>query len=63
MVWTCREKTGRLCCKKRRQTTRGRERFRKTIRETIKKDLEINDLGRIMVMDRVMYWVCCDLNL
>ncbi|KAH1190561.1 Protein transport protein Sec24-like [Glycine max] len=33
----------------RRQTIRGRERPKKTIREVIKKDLELNDLDRSMV--------------
>ena len=35
----------------RRQTARGRGRPKKTIREVIKKDLEINDLNRSMVLD------------
>jgi len=34
------------------QITRGRGRPRKTIRETIKKDLEINGLEKDMVFDR-----------
>ena len=48
MVWACREKTGRLCSEERRvdqmerrQTIRGRGRPKKTIREVIKKDLEL----------------------
>jgi hypothetical protein len=38
------------------QITRGRERPRKTIRETIEKDLEINELNRNMVYDRT-FWL------
>ena len=38
----------------RSQTTRGRGRPRKTIREVIKKDLEINDLDRSMVLNRTL---------
>ena len=34
------------------QITRGRGRPRKTIRETIKKDLEINELERNMIYDK-----------
>jgi len=37
------------------QITRGRGRPRKTIRESIKKDLEINDLERNMVYDRTLW--------
>ena len=37
------------------QITKGRGRPRKTIRETIAKDLEINDLDRNMVFDRT-FW-------
>jgi hypothetical protein len=36
------------------QITRGRGRPRKTIRETIRKDLEINDLDQNMVYDRTL---------
>ena len=36
------------------QTTRGRGRRKKTIREVIKKDLEINDLDRSMVLDKIL---------
>jgi hypothetical protein len=36
------------------QITRGRGRPRKTIRETIKKDLEINELEKDMVLDRTL---------
>ncbi|KAL5164575.1 Craniofacial development protein 2 [Glycine soja] len=39
----------------RRQTIRGRGRPKKTIREVIKKDLEINDLDRSMVLDRTLW--------
>jgi len=35
--------------------TRGRGRPRKPIRETIQKDLEINELNRNMVYDRVLW--------
>ncbi|KAH1188137.1 hypothetical protein GmHk_U059979 [Glycine max] len=38
----------------RRQTIRGRGRPKKTIREVIKKDLELNDLDRSMVLDRTI---------
>lgn len=37
--------------------TRGRGKRRKTIRETINKDLEINELDRNMVCDRTL-WRC-----
>ena len=36
------------------QITRGRGRPRKTIRETIRKDLEINELEKDMVFDRTL---------
>jgi len=36
------------------QITRGRGRLRKTIRETIEKDLEINELDRDMMYDRTL---------
>jgi len=36
------------------QITRGRGRPRKTIRETIRKDLEINELDQNMVYDRTL---------
>lgn len=36
----------------RSQTIRGRGRLRKIIREIIKKDFEIDDLDRSMVLDR-----------
>ncbi|KAH1257082.1 Craniofacial development protein 2 [Glycine max] len=39
----------------RRQTIRGRGRPKKTIREVIKKDLELNDLDRSMVLDRILW--------
>jgi len=37
------------------QITRGKGRPRKTIRETIKKDLEINELERNMVYNRTLW--------
>lgn len=37
------------------QTTRGRGRPRKTISEVIKKDLEINNLVRSMVLDKTLW--------
>jgi len=44
------------------QITRGRGRPRKTIREIIKKDLEINELDRNMVYDRTLpYFDPCSL--
>ena len=39
----------------RRQTIRGRGRLKKNIREVIKKDLEINDLERSMVLNRTLW--------
>ena len=39
----------------RRQTIRGRGRPKKTIREVIKKDLELNDLNRSMVLDITLW--------
>ncbi|KAH1264620.1 hypothetical protein GmHk_01G000510 [Glycine max] len=39
----------------RRQTIRGRGRPKKTIREVIKKDLEMNGLDRSMVLDRTLW--------
>ncbi|KAL5128533.1 Craniofacial development protein 2 [Glycine soja] len=39
----------------RRQTIRGRGRPKKTIREVIKKNLELNDLDRSMVLDRTLW--------
>ncbi|RZB42906.1 hypothetical protein D0Y65_053489 [Glycine soja] len=39
----------------RRQTIRGRGRPKKTIREVIKKDLELHDLDRSMVLDRTLW--------
>ncbi|KAH1204730.1 Retrovirus-related Pol polyprotein from type-1 retrotransposable element R2 [Glycine max] len=39
----------------RRQTIRGRGKPKKTIREVIKKDLELNDLDRSMVLDRILW--------
>ncbi|KAL5156139.1 hypothetical protein HKD37_19G055060 [Glycine soja] len=38
----------------RRQTIRDRGRPKKTIREVIKKDLELNDLDRSMILDRTL---------
>jgi hypothetical protein len=37
------------------QITKGRGKLRKTIRGTIKKDLEINELDRNMVFDRTLW--------
>jgi hypothetical protein len=37
------------------QITRGRERPRKTIRETIRKDLENNELDQKMVYDKTLW--------
>lgn len=39
----------------RRQTIRGRGRPRRTIAKVIKKDLEINNLDRSMVLDRTLW--------
>jgi len=36
------------------QIARSRGRLRKTIRETIKKDLDINELDRDMIYDRTL---------
>lgn len=38
----------------RSHTARGRRRLRKIIREIIKKDLEINDLDRNMIINRTL---------
>lgn len=38
----------------RSQTVRVRERPKKTIREIIKNDLEVNDLDRSMVLDIIL---------
>ena len=38
----------------RRQTIQGRGRPKKTLREVIKKDLEINGFDRSMVLDRTL---------
>jgi len=37
------------------QITRGKGRPRKTIRETIREDLEINELDQNMVYDRTLW--------
>lgn len=37
------------------QTIGSRGRFRKTIRETIKKDIKINELDRKMVLDKTLW--------
>jgi hypothetical protein len=37
------------------QITRGRERPIKTIRGTVKKDLEINELDKDMINDRTLW--------
>jgi len=37
------------------QVKRGRGRSKKTIRETIKKDLEVNELDPNMVFDRTLW--------
>lgn len=45
----------RLVKMKDSQITRGRAKLRKIIRETIKKDLEINELDWNMVYDRILW--------
>jgi len=60
VVWACREKTDRLCSEESRpdgeKTNNSRQRkTKKTIREVIKKDLEINGLNRSMVLDRTLW--------
>lgn len=42
---------------KRSQTTRGKRRHRKVIREVIKKDLEINNLDRSMLLNRTLWHI------
>jgi hypothetical protein len=37
------------------QITRGRGRPRKTVRETIKKDLEISEFNRDMIYDKTLW--------
>lgn len=60
VVWTCRENICTLCVVRRidhtegRQITRGRGRPRITNRETIWKDLEINELDGDMIYDRTL---------
>jgi hypothetical protein len=41
------------------QVKRGRGRPKKTIRETIRKDLEVNELDPNMVFDRTLWLGCC----
>jgi len=48
-----REATGRIVCAN-CQVIRGRGRPRKTIRETIRKDLEVNELDPNMIYDRTL---------
>jgi len=63
VVWACREKACGFFSLVRRvdqmegsQISRGgRGRPRKTLRETIKKDLEINQLDNDMVFDRILW--------
>ncbi|KAL5188110.1 hypothetical protein HKD37_05G013655 [Glycine soja] len=45
----------RVAQMERRQTIRGRGRPKKTIREVIKRDLELNNLDRSMVLDRTLW--------
>lgn len=54
MVWVCREKTYKLCCKEsdEMKRSRGKGRLRKMIKETIKNKFYINELNRNMVLDR-----------
>jgi len=60
VVWACREKTCRFCSRVHQtedsQITRARGRPRKTIRETIRKDLEINKLDPNMGYDNRTLW-------
>ena len=60
MVWACREKTVDVVVRRvdqmeESQVKRGRGRTRKTIRETIRKDLEINELDLNLVYDRTLW--------
>jgi len=64
MVWACREKTVDVVVRRvdqmeESQVKRGRGRTRKTIRETIRKDLEINELDLNLVYDRTLWrhWI------
>jgi len=58
MVWACREKTKaivrRVYQMEESQVRRGRRKSRKTIRETIRKDLEVNELDPNLVYDRTL---------
>jgi len=59
MVCACREKTCELCRLRRidqmkGDITRGMSRSRKTIRETIMKDLKINELEKGIIFDRLL---------
>jgi len=59
MVWACKEKlvdavVRRVDQMEESQVKRGRERPRKTIRETIRKDLEVNELDPDLVYDRTL---------
>jgi len=58
--WACREKNRRCRRKKSSQmkeslVKRGRGKPRKTIRETIKNDLEVNELNPYLVYDRTLW--------
>jgi len=60
MVWACREKTVDVVVRRvdqmeESQVKRGRGRPRKTIRETIRKDLEVNELDLNLVYDRTLW--------
>jgi len=58
VVWTCRQKICKFYSNESRsdgesgQIARGRGRPRKIVRETIKKNLEINEFDRDMIYDR-----------
>ncbi|KAG5024721.1 hypothetical protein JHK82_020622 [Glycine max] len=53
---TIRERVGVAPIVEKMVEDRGRGRPKKTIREVIKKDLEINGLDRSMVLDRTLWW-------
>jgi hypothetical protein len=58
VVSACREKTCGFCSKESRSNggdSNPRGRPKKTIAETIKKDLEINELEKDMVFDRPLW--------
>ena len=58
MVWACRETVDAIVRRvdqmEESHVKRGRGRPKKTIRETIRKDLEVNELDSNLVFDRTL---------